>query len=383
MDQVAQSKQTNVSGAGRAAMGRRNYALGLVAALLVIAMFAALRAMAPIAIPVVIAVFVALAVLPMDRAVAERLPKPLSWLGRAFVMVFLLSILAMFIVGLSYCVTQIATQLPDVSERLSNVLLERASSGQGNTDVWTAALTQLRNMLDDQGAALADMAFNWASGVAQGVASSTGALLAGLFLVLFLVLLALSEADNWAAKLDNILTDRDRPWRQMTTRLGQAWRRFLATRAVMGLITAVAYTLWFLPFDLDLLLVWGILTFLMNFIPNLGSIVSGVLPSIYAFLTLDPGTALLLAAGLVLIEQVIGNWLDPRVQGNSVAVSPLVILVAVLFWGWFWGIAGAFLATPITLAIMIFCNYVRALRPLALLLSNQRRAADLDDALSG
>jgi AI-2 transport protein TqsA len=84
---------------------------------------------------------------------------------------------------------------------------------------------------------------------------------------------------------------------------------------------------------------------------------------------------------LIVIEQVIGNWIDPRMQGNQVALSPLVILIAVVFWGWLWGVAGAFLGTPMTLAIMILCNHVAVLRPIAVLLSNQGGAKDLDEVL--
>jgi AI-2 transport protein TqsA len=91
---------------------------------------------------------------------------------------------------------------------------------------------------------------------------------------------------------------------------------------------------------------------------------------------------MLVGAGLIVIEQVIGNWVDPRMQGNQVALSPLVILIAVVFWGWLWGVAGAFLGTPMTLAIMIVSNAIPPLRPVALLLSNQKRPEDLDAVLS-
>ena len=361
---------------------RPRWAIWIMSALLVIAVFAALRAMAAVAIPLAVAIFITLAALPLDRAVARRLPRAMSWLGRTFVILFLLLILVLFVGGLSYCVMQIATHLPDVSQRLDSLMPEPAQSSESDSGMWSRALAQVRDMIDTQGTAFGSRIFEWATGFAQGIASSTGTLLAGLVLVLFLVLLALSEADTWEAKLDSILAGRDASWRDVTSSLGHALRRFIATRAALGIVTAIAYTLWFMPFGLDLLLVWAILTFLLNFIPNLGSIVSGVLPTLYAFLTLDPGTALILAAGLIVIEQVIGNWIDPRVQGNRVALSPVVILSAIVFWGWIWGIAGAFLATPMMLAIMVVCNHVAALKPAALLVSNRASADDLDAALA-
>lgn len=83
---------------------------------------------------------------------------------------------------------------------------------------------------------------------------------------------------------------------------------------------------------------------LLNYIPNLRSLVSGAVTMISAFLTKDPQTAALVGAGILAIEQVVGNHVDPRVQGRQVSVSPFVVLVALIFWGWIWRVAGANLA---------------------------------------
>jgi AI-2 transport protein TqsA len=210
-----------------------------------------------------------------------------------------------------------------------------------------------------------------------------GLMATGTILVLFLVLLAVTEADVWHNKVGALATPREASdWYSVFDTLAVTLRQFIFVRAVVGMITAAAYTLWLWPFGIDLLLVWAILTFLLNFIPNLGSLLSGVLPTVYAFFTLDFGTAMLLGAGLIVIEQVLGNWVDPRMQGRRVALSPLVILIAVLFWGALWGVAGAFLGTPMTLSIMIIANNIPALRPVALMLSNECTHDDLDRALA-
>ncbi|MFZ3585231.1 AI-2E family transporter, partial [Loktanella sp. DJP18] len=83
----------------------------------------------------------------------------------------------------------------------------------------------------------------------------------------------------------------------------------------------------------------------------------------------------IIAAGIFAIEQIIGNYVDPRVQGRQVSLSPLVVLITLLVWSWVWGVAGAILAVPITIATMIVCAFVPPLRPFALLLSN---ASDYD-----
>jgi AI-2 transport protein TqsA len=357
--------------------GRRQgrVALGLLAIMVMLLAGWALRGMATVAIPVILAIFVTLAALPLDRAIAGRMPRGLGWLGRAAVMLILLLILGTFIGGLAYCVGRIAAELPNLPQSLGDLLPD--TEGEGSSRL----AATIRDLAEGRGEMILTRVIGTATSLAQTVASAMGVVVVGMFLVLFLVLLALSESETWDAKFDAMPPRGEGGWRRAAGTLGAALRRFIVTRAAVGVISAVAYSLWLLPFGVDLILVWAILTFLMTFIPNIGAVISGVFPTVYAFLTLDFGTALLIGAGLTLIEQVIGNWLDPRMQGSQVALSPLVILIAVVFWSWVWGVAGAFLGTPMTLAIMILCNAVAGLRPVALILSNQPSPEDLDRAL--
>ena len=94
------------------------------------------------------------------------------------------------------------------------------------------------------------------------------------------------------------------------------------------------------------------------------------------------GSAALIAAGFFASEQAIGNFVDPRLLGRQIVLSPLVILVALMFWAWLWGAAGAFLATPIMLSLLVAFNHIAALRPIALVMSNQPTPDDLDRALN-
>jgi len=155
-------------------------------------------------------------------------------------------------------------------------------------------------------------------------------------------------------------------------------RRFLIVRTGVGLLQGALYAAWLALFGVDLLIVWAVLTFVLTYIPTLGSFISGILPVVYVLLTKDLGTALFAAAGIFAIEQTVGNFIDPRLMGRQIVLSPLVILASLLFWGWLWGVAGAFLATPLTLSLLVAFHEVAPLRPLALLLSNQRDHASLD-----
>jgi AI-2 transport protein TqsA len=203
--------------------------------------------------------------------------------------------------------------------------------------------------------------------------------LAAAALVFFLTLLLLIEAPQWRQKLSEVMKRRERE--QAFESLGviaARLRRYLLARAAIGMMTAALYVGWLWLFDVRLLLVWGLLAVFLNFIPTLGSLVAGIAPVIFVFVQKDFGTAVLVGAGILVIEQVMGNFIDPRVQGRQVALSPLVVLVALLLWGWVWGIMGAILAVPITMAFVIIAAHFGPLRPLALLLSDARNFEDLD-----
>ena len=96
-------------------------------------------------------------------------------------------------------------------------------------------------------------------------------------------------------------------------------------------------------------------------------------PESITFVQLGFGWALVVAAGLAAIDQVIGNYLDPRLLGRTLDVSSLVVLLSVIFWGWIWGIIGALLAVPMTVTIMLICAHVPSLEPIAVLLGSGDR----------
>ena len=353
-------------------------------ALLVILACWALRAMAPVAIPVVFALLAVLVFAPLDLRLKNALPAWLSWLAHVIVMALMLGILSVFMGALAFAGQQLLNTMPDVSDQLDRVIASQ--SGSGGTESVPAG-SQLRDLLGNAsgmfGDWVVDRATALATTLANATASITGAFVSSVAIVFFIVLLTLTELDVWSAKLRASLGNSGAvAWHDAVASVTQRLRRFLVVRAGIGALQAALYVGWLAIFGLDLLLVWGVMTLVLNFIPNLGSIISAILPVLYALLVADLTTALMIAAGILLIEQVIGNYVDPRILGRQILLSPVVILVALLFWSWLWGIAGAFLATPIMLSLLVFFNHTAPLRPAALILSNQTSASALDKALA-
>ena len=198
----------------------------------------------------------------------------------------------------------------------------------------------------------------------------------------FLTLMMLIEGPRWRDKMLFLVRPRSESDALAAVgEIAERLRKYLWARTLIGALTALLYMGWLWIFGIDLIFVWGLLAFLLNYIPTLGSLVAGIAPVVYAFVTRDFGTATLIAAGLLAIEQVMGNYIDPRVQGRRVSISPLVVLIVLLLWGWIWGVAGAVLAVPITIALLIVSAHVPSLRPLAVILSNETDEAGLDRSL--
>ena len=364
------------------------------AAILALLLGWALKASAVVTVPIVSAILLAIVLSPLDRAIAARLRRGLSWLGRAAVMTILLVALAVFFAGLLYSARQVIEEMPRITSAVEEMLPrgmptmeEVVGPGQGEGDIDPAGIQpppdeggdltggvvpgNLREVINQAGSAAAAWLVDASTGLARRIAGAVGTFIGATIIVVFLVLLALGEGPLWRHKLGRLWPDGSASWQHALETVSRKLRSFILVRAAMGAVSAALYVAWLWLFDVGLLPVWAVLTFLLGFIPNLGSVISSILPALYALVTTDLQTTLVIALGLFAIEQVIGNFLDPRMQGRQVSVSPVVVLVAILVWGWIWGVAGALLAVPVTIALLVGFAHVPALRPVALLLSNQ------------
>lgn len=356
-------------------------------------------------VPVVFSIFLALLVAPLDRKVADRVPEKLGWLGHLVGMGAILASLLIF-VGLIWVSAQQVIErfpfsggsgslLPNFGDEVRGGpggTAPAATEGAGAAATTGASapsevadgqalsrsefLDRFGQVFSGASVSLVERFRDWASGMATQTLRAAGTTLFATVLVFFLSLIMLIEGPKWRQKIVDVL---DAPARRKAMNaigvIADRLRRYLLARTILGVVTAALYVAWLWIFGVDLLVVWALLAFLLNYVPTLGSLIAGVLPVAYAFVQKDFSTAAAVGAGIFVIEQVMGNYVDPRVQGRQVSLSSLVVLVTLLVWGWIWGVAGAILAVPITIAAMIVCAHVQPLRPFALMLSN---ASDMD-----
>ncbi len=355
---------------------RRRPELWLLAVIAIVLTGWALRAMAGVLVPLILAFFLALMIYPLDRTAREKLPDKLRWLGHALALSVVLLALLVFLGCLWLAADQVMTRFEDAdyTELVPAELLNATNGSEG-------ADSRLGGVFSNATQSLAGVVVERMSGMAQWVVNMAGSMLAGIVLVIFLILMMLIEAPHWHEKLTATASRRANVDMQNALKvISQRLRRYLLTRVIIGAISGALYALWLWLFGIDLLFVWAMLAFLLNFVPTFGSLIAGLLAIAYAFLQKDFTTAMFVGTGILVIEQVMGNFVDPRMQGRRISVSPLVILIVLVLWTWLWGPMGAILAVPIVVAMVIFFSHFEVLQPFALFLSNESSQAGLDRA---
>lgn len=321
-----------------------------------------LREAYAVLMPTAAALLLAMGVWPLVAAIRDHLPHALRWLGALCGLLVVLGVVVLFFAGIGFAarrVISLAQEIgPQLRERIGNLPFEVPDLFADGPDPDTEALASSGDLVSSALTAL-------------GLTAST---LGAIVLILFLMLLMLTEAGNWNAKIRSISKDRSaaRRWFGIGLSVGVKFRAYFTTRLLMGVLSGLLYTGFLLAFGVEYAMLWGALTVLLTFIPTVGSIISGILPTIYVFITRDIGTALIVGAGLLVIEQVMGNFVDPKLMGRRLAISPLVVLVALVFWSLLWGVAGALLAVPLTVLATVVMAHFDRFKPAALLLTDCR-----------
>lgn len=328
---------------------------------LALAIAAALRASVSVSLPVAAAVLIALAMRPLACAVREALPVRLRWLGVVTAVLIVVALLALFVLGLAVAATQVATGIDQFGPAAQGQLQQTIMSGQLGSLV-----TEAQQLAGGAQNALVEV-----KGYARGLVFALWQTVAGLALILLLVLLMLSEGDAWSAKLAAI-TRADGRWHDAATAIGQRFRAYFLTTLGIGAATGLCYAVFLSVLGVRFAFVFALLGGLGNFIPSLGAVFTVALPALFALVIDGPTTALSVGGGLALIEIVMGNVVQPMITGDRLAISPLVIIVSLLVWGWIWGAAGALLAVPMTALLLIVFAHIPALAPIALMLSDKR-----------
>ncbi|MFP4164283.1 MAG: AI-2E family transporter [Chitinispirillaceae bacterium] len=193
----------------------------------------------------------------------------------------------------------------------------------------------------------------------------------GTIVLIYLIFLFL-EQRSFGNKFLELIRDPDRQHeiKMLVTRIDSDIRTYLGIKTVSSVITALFSYLIFSAIGLNFASFWAFLVFLLNYIPTIGSIIATVFPSLLALVQFESiGPFLVVALGVTSVQQLIGNFLEPRFLGNRLNLSPLVILISLALWGKLWGIPGMLLCVPITAIVMIVFSHFPQTRSIAVALS--------------
>ncbi|MEW5722545.1 MAG: AI-2E family transporter [Thermodesulfobacteriota bacterium] len=154
--------------------------------------------------------------------------------------------------------------------------------------------------------------------------------------------------------------------------IGRQVQRYIMAKTLTSFITGAIMLIICLLFGVDFAVTWGFFTFLLNFIPTLGVLMASIPAVLTALIQYASWVyALWLALTLAAVMIALGQFIEPRILGESVDLSPLVTLFSLIFWGWLWGPAGMLVAVPVTALIRFTCVHVESLRPLGVLMSGE------------
>ena len=166
--------------------------------------------------------------------------------------------------------------------------------------------------------------------------------------------------------------DENREIYDTVTEIAHSIQQYLGITVVTSIITGVATGLWSFAMGLELALIWGILNFLLNFIPVIGNLVGVIPPTLYAFIQFGGYTMpLVVFGGLLVLNLIISNFIYPMLQGRGLSIPPVTIIISLLFWGWVWGLAGGLLAVPLTAVLVIVCERFEPTKKFARILGEE------------
>lgn len=211
------------------------------------------------------------------------------------------------------------------------------------------------------------------TGVITAGAGSFVSGVGNVVLILLLMFFILAGSGDLVAKLRYAFTEKHSDQlAAMIESIDLKVRQYLIAKTLISLGTGAITTVILLIFGVDFALLWGFLAFLLNFIPNIGSIVAVIFPILIALLQFDSAsTALILLVLLVTTQMLMGNVIEPKLMEFSLDLSPLLVLVALIFWGWLWGIWGMILAVPIMSIVKIVFENVESLKPIGIVMSGK------------
>ena len=337
----------------------------LLSVLTLIILLAILRATKSFSIQVFLSIFLALIALPAIRKMHSRFRLPWT-LGVVVTLVAFILLIS----GLARLLQASAASIINAYPRYETRLLTLYKF-----------ITSRLNLSFDEGKTLIENLLGqlkirqYLQSAALSVSNTALAFAKNLFVIFLMYTFLLVEAGSFEKKISVAFEGKMR--HRVKTVIAKVivdTTSYISIKFFISFITGLAVFAGLSIIGVDFAIVWAFLAFLLNFIPTFGSVISFLLTTFFALLQFFPSVPPVLATALVvfIVNIILGNIVEPRVAGGNLDISPFLILVSLSVWGWIWGFIGMILAVPFLVFIKIICENVSFLKPVAILLGNNK-----------
>ena len=297
--------------------------------------------------------------------------RPMLWMQQRRVPAFLAALLIvtvimliLFVAGtiLGRSIADFTAALPGYQERL-DVIVDGFLTFAVNLLGVDESVESIGEMIDP----------GWAMGLAATILNGLKDVLTNVFLIIFTMIFILLEASSVGTKVEAAFgksaESLEGP-RAFLDDLG----RYLGIKTLVSFATGLCAWLVTWSIGLDFPLLWAMLAFLLNYVPTIGSIIAAVPAILLALVQIGPGAASATLVGFLAINVIFGNIVEPRLMGYGVGISPLVVFVGLIFWGWVFGPVGMLLSVPLTMALKLGLESDERTRWIAIFIGSERDA---------
>ncbi len=318
---------------------RRPRLLSNLAALVIV--IAGLKAAAPIIVLAIVAAFIAIIAAPIVLWLKRRgVPSVMAVIAVVLGIVGVFVIAGVFVgTSVNAFIRQIPVYRARMNEQAARLLEWLNEQGFAEDVLEGLNMVEPGSMISMVGNAF----------------GAVGGALGKAFVIILIVTFILLELSGFPGKLQAAFGASTRSIERFKEIAGNV-ERYLGLKTVISAATGLGAGIWVSAAGLDFPLMWGLLAFVLNYIPTFGSIIAAIPPVGLALVQYGPGKAVIVLIGYLLVNLIMGNIVEPRVMGHSMGLSPLVVFISLLAWGWVLGGVGMFMAVPLTMALKIILD---------------------------
>lgn len=345
---------------------RKDNTLKLAAGLFVAGViYLFLKEFQTIILPFFVALIIAFVFEPLYRWLREkRVPAAVSVVLILILIVVISNLVSLFVVT---SVNSFQSELPKYQEKFVGIYMSFANLLETNPyyNQYVKSHVDLTGMVDK---------INF-SGMVQSLLAGVVGIFSNYILILIYVIFILTEIGSIRVRIQSAFSsERAGTISDTISSIFTDIKKYIVGKTLINFTHAALVVIILWMFGADFAIVWGFLTFFMAFIPNIGAIIATILPFLSTLMQFD-GIAipLIILIMLVVIGNVLGNILEPKIFGNTLNLSPLLLILSLIFWGHVWGIVGMFLSVPIMSIIKIVLSKFESTKPIALLMSHEVR----------